>query len=281
MSYDTLVLSGGGLKGYYLLGAVQCAIDNFLVEKVDKYVGTSIGACLCYFFAIGYSPIEIVTTLYEGKWVDKPKYFDVFSMANGNGATKFTDIQECLEQMTIHKIGKLITLKMLKEEYGKTLVCVTFNMTTGRTEYLSHDNYPDMPCLTALRMSCNIPIVFDRFKYLDNYYIDGGISDNFPVEKGQEIGEKVLGINMILSLQTLQDRPEEGIMSYITKLLYIPNQQNARRKMVLANDKCTIIQIETFDNFSMMEFTTDVKSKLDMFSGGYTVVKKFLGLDTN
>ena len=46
----------------------------------------------------------------------------------------------------------------------------------NRTEYLSYLNHPNMQCLIALRMSCNLPIIFSQFKYLNCYYLDGGMT---------------------------------------------------------------------------------------------------------
>ena len=61
--YTTLVLSGGGVKGILMLGAIQYMIDNRLLEKTTTYIGTSVGAMIGYLLAIGYTPIEIVAYL--------------------------------------------------------------------------------------------------------------------------------------------------------------------------------------------------------------------------
>ena len=42
--YNAIVLAGGGLKGFGLLGALQCMVDNKLFnENVKYYSVTSIG----------------------------------------------------------------------------------------------------------------------------------------------------------------------------------------------------------------------------------------------
>ena len=58
--YDTLVLSGGSSKGILTLGALQYCYDNFLLNKIETYVGTSSGAIISFLLIIGYSPIEIM-----------------------------------------------------------------------------------------------------------------------------------------------------------------------------------------------------------------------------
>lgn len=272
--YDTLVLSGGGVKGFCLLGGIQGGIDLGLLKNINTYVGTSIGAIIGYLLAIGYTPIEIIVALYTNRWLEKVRYFNLVAMINGNGATSFTDINEVIEKLTLSKIGRLLTLGKLKELFGKTLVCTTYNMTVCTTEYLGPHNHPDLPCLTALRMSANIPMVFDRFKYMDNYYIDGGIADNFPIVKGVEIGKKVFGIYLEIEENSFKDDPDDGIISYFLRLLYIPMVQCVQTRIEQIKDKCTIIPI-TGEMRNIIEFDIKSKTRLDMFSDGYDSVKKF------
>lgn len=273
--YDTMVLSAGGIKGLFLLGGIQAVIDNNLCKKIDKYVGTSVGSILGYLLAIGYTPIEIMVSFYTNHWLEKMQSFNLVSMINGNGASSFTPLHEALEKMTLQKIGRFLTLGKLKEIYGKTLICVTYNMTVCITEYIGPDNYPDLPCLTALRMSSNLPLIFDRFKYMDNYYIDGAFSDNFPILKGQEIGKKVLGLFVKINEKSLQDDPEDGIITYFLRLLQIPMAQSTKDKNNLATEKCDLIGIDT-DMRNFTDFDIKSKMRLDMFSKGYENIKNFL-----
>lgn len=274
-SYDTLVLAGGAAKGLVILGSIQSAMDMNLLHSLKNYVGTSVGAIICYLLILGYTPIEIMLSLHRNRWLEKMHAFDVVKFSTGNGAASFTPLQEALEKLTIDKVGKFYTLGKLKEVFGKNLVAVTYNMTTCQTEYLSAENHPDLPCLTALRMSCNIPLIFDRFKYMDNFYIDGGISENFPINKGEEIGEKVLGIYLELDETALKDEPEEGMISYFLKLLQIPIIQSTKYRVKLSGEKCTVIPIKSGQLRNVIEFDVKSKVRLDMFSSGYESVQKF------
>lgn len=276
--YDTLVLSGGGIKGFYLLGAIQALIDTNKMNKIKTFVGTSIGSIICYLIIIGYTPIEIVVSLYQNKWLENVGQINLLNMVNGFGATSYTFINEALEKMTISKIGKFITLKQLTDMFNKTLICVTYNMTTCVTEYLNVEIYPDMPCLVALRLSANLPIVFDRFKYMDCFYIDGGISDNFPILKGEEMGTKVIGLLLDINEKNLQDEPSEGILNYFTKLLQIPMTQSIKHKISQTTSKSSIIRIKTILSSNVIDFNVKSRMKLEMFSEGYISVKNFFNI---
>jgi predicted acylesterase/phospholipase RssA len=269
IDYDTLVLPGAAFKGFYIMGAVDCAMDMGYLKNVKTYIGTSSGSILCYLLAIGYTPLEIVLIVYKHKLLERMPYFNLVAMINGNGATSFTYIQESLEKITIDKIGRFLTLGKLRELFGKTLICVSYNMTACLTEYIGPDNYPDLPCITALRMSSNLPLVFDRFKYMDNYYIDGGLTDNFAILKGEELGTNVFGIHLKMNEKSLKDEPEDGIISYFIRILQIPMTQCLNNNIKLVTSKSFILTLNSGNLRNIMEFDIKSKQRLDMFSSGY------------
>jgi predicted acylesterase/phospholipase RssA len=61
------------------------------------------------------------------------------------------------------------------------VVCVT-NVTQRVPEYMGPDTTPTMEVSTALRMTCTIPLYFSALKHGDNVYVDGAVSDNFPLD---------------------------------------------------------------------------------------------------
>jgi predicted acylesterase/phospholipase RssA len=278
--FDTLVISGGGVKGFVFLGAIQYALHKNGLDllKIKHFIGSSVGAMLCYLFAIGYTPIEIITYVIKNKLIDKFQKIDVhkifktlFDTTTGGiknqGIISYYIIQEFLERMTLDKISQLITLKQLYEQYNKVLICTTYNMTDSKTEYLSYMNYPDMPCLIALRLSCNVPFLFEKFIYLNKHYIDGGIADNFPILKGDEIGSKIIGFCQDNFCKN-RDVKDSNTLEFIFDLLQIPiiqiNQNNCER----VTEKTSIYKIDT-QMVKMFNFHLDVKEQLDLFSIGY------------
>lgn len=269
--FDTIVLSGGSIHAIIMLGSLQYADDNYLLKKVHKYVGTSAGAMISYLMAIGYTPIEIMVYLCTKQMLERMKQFNIVAMINGGGATSFSYIHEQLEKMTIEKLGRLITLGDLYHIYGKTLICVTHNITTNKLEELSYETYPDMPCLIALRMSANLPFIFDHFMYMGSYYIDGGISNNFPIDIADRTGEKVLGLTLYDTSMVFH-KERENIIEYIYQLMAIPTYQIVLNKIDASSEKCTVIMIQP-DKTPFFNFTLDTHTKLEMFSNGYMQMK--------
>jgi predicted acylesterase/phospholipase RssA len=271
--YDTLVLSGGSSKGIIILGSLQYAYDNFLLTKITNYVGTSAGAIICYLLAIGFTPIEIVVYICTNQLLEKIQHFNIVAMINGVGAISFNNIYEHLEKMTIEKLGYIPTFLDLKEKYSKNLVCVTYNITEDKTEYLSHENYPNLPCLIGLRMSSNLPLIFENYKYGNSFYIDGGITDNFAIDIGDKIGKKVLGVLIASDSENFNTKPDSSILEFIYKLIFIPISQILEYKLKHISDKCKIIKL-CYDKIKFFDFNINSKTKLDFFSFGYENMKK-------
>jgi predicted patatin/cPLA2 family phospholipase len=273
--YDTLVLSGASSKGIVTLGAIQYACDNFLLKNLQTYIGTSSGAIICYLLAIGYTPIEMMVYICTNQLMEKMQHFNIVAMIQGRGATSFNAIQEQLEKMSIAKIGYLPTLNDLKEKYGKTLTCVTHNLTEDCTEYLSWETHPHLPCITALRMSSNLPLFFENYKYGHSLYVDGGISDNFAIDIGEKNGEKVLGIILSPELYNFDPRPDIGTLEFIYKLMFVPINQYISHKIRNVSDKCKIVTIK-HNKLKFFQFDVSSSMKLDMFSSGYEQMKQIM-----
>ena len=117
-------------------------------------------------------------------------------MMNGTGATSWSKLQETLEKMTIEKIGYLPTMKGLKDNFKKNLTVVTYNLTKDETVYIDAESHPELPALVALRMTANLPFVFEKFQYRGNYFIDGGAGNNFPLSQAEKKGKRVLGLRV-------------------------------------------------------------------------------------
>lgn len=271
-NYDTLVLSGGSIKGIVTLGALQYAYENYYLKHINTYIGTSAGAMICYLLCIGYTPLEILVYISTHSEVfDKLQNFDIVNMYNGLGATSFLVIQDMLEKMTISKIGRLITLKELYDEFGKKLICTTYNDTDSKIEYFSYENQPSLPCLIGLRMSSNLPEIFEDFTYNGKQYIDGGLGDNFPIQLGEEEGERVLAF-LVSKKNKSRTREDEHFLERVYRRAFIAITQSVEYKIRQATNKTTIIRF-SYPSLKFFNFNISASEKMNMFSHGYQVTK--------
>jgi predicted acylesterase/phospholipase RssA len=269
-AYDTLVLSGASSSAFITLGAVQGAFDNHILKSVKNYIGTSSGAMISYLVCIGYSPIEIMVYICTQGILDKLSNFNILNMVNGLGATEFSYIYEELEKMTIRKIGRLLTLEDLKINYGKTLVCITYNKTKNITEYLSPDTHPKLPCLIALQMSSSLPLIFEKYYYNKECFIDGGLCENFALKYAEKIGNKVLGINLGQISKNEEDLDGAfDLLKEIYDSLLIPINVIVDNNIIYKSEHSKIISIIPSKKTPFFDFSIDSRLRLDMFSEGY------------
>lgn len=271
--FTTLVLSGGGVKGLCMLGSLEYIYDNFNMKYLQNFIGTSVGSMIAYLLIIEYTPLEIMTYICNKNILNNSYYIDILQMMHGNGAVNYSPLNEILEKMTIEKTGTLFTLSSLKDRYSKNLVCVTYNNTKNIAEYLSADTHPDMPCLTALRMSSNLPLIFENFKYMGNEYIDGGIVDNFPILHATTQFNKHTIIGVVIKPKESTHK-DQSMIDYIYKLLYVPMRDVLRKNLeiIKTNELVHIVPIEV-DEIGVLKLDISISDQLEMFSKGFNVSK--------
>lgn len=179
--YHTLILSGGGTKGLCILGALQYMQDTKRLEcdSIKRFIGTSIGAIISYFLAIGYTPMELVVWLCSHNVLESLSMNNFDGILKGDGVYNYSTLHKEYEVMTREKMDFIPTLRGVKERFGKELVMCTYNFTKKKKEYLGWRTHPDLSCLDAMRMSSNLPFIFSPFWYEGDEYIDGGIVENF------------------------------------------------------------------------------------------------------
>ena len=271
--YSTLVLSGGSVKCVSTLGSIQYGFDNMLLQRVHTFIGTSAGAILCYLLCIGFTPIEIIMYLCGHGVFSRNHHIDIVSMMNGTGALDYSILSSHLERMTIDKIGRLVTFQDVWNLFNKRLTMTTYNLSKDRIEYLSVDTTPDMPCLTALRQTCSLPFVFEAYKYTGDYYIDGGIYENFPISHQLELDEaNRLGI--CIDMYTIQGDPStRNMIESMYHILTIPIRQNLQHTLQTMQPKMDVIRLDP--PISMFQFQLSSHDLLELFSFGYQQAKSF------
>ena len=271
-NFDTLVIAGASSKGIVTLGALQYAYDNYILKNITTYIGTSSGAIICFLLLIGYTPIEIIVYICTHQLLEKLQHFNIVAMLNGGGATSFSSIYEQLEKITIEKLGYLPTFQDLKDKFDKNFICVTYNLTDDKTEYISYETHPNLPCLIGLRMSANLPLIFENYKYGNKFYIDGGISDNFAIDIADKKGTKILGLVIASGNESFNKDPDANILEYIYKLIFIPISESTEYKITNSSSKCKIIRLD-YSKLKFFNFNINSKEKLDIFSSGYEQMK--------
>lgn len=261
--YEVIVLSGGSINGLAILGALSYYYERYDMNKVKTYIGTSIGSVIGLLLAINFTPKELFKDVLSSDLFSKIKHFDIFNLMNGTGLLDYNIIESSILKLMKEKnIDENITLLQMYQLLGKSLIFSTYNYDDGNVEYLSYKSHPNLRCLDAVHMSANLPLLFDKFYYEGNHYIDGGIGDNFPIQLANT-PNRVLGIY----IQPSDENKSDTILEYIYNLIFIPIYNSVNYKASKYENDYTLIKIKT--SSTHFNFGLDAKAQIQIFVRGY------------
>ena len=216
--FDKLCFEGGGIFGIAYIGALKYLEEQDLLRNVNAYSGTSSGSIIALMLALGYTNSEMYAFMESVKW-DKLYDYNIgcFSFFPGYGLYKGNRLTKLYKDMIKKKTGSsYTTFKELYERTGKKLYVCAVNATQQTTVYFNVDSHPHMELHMALRFSTSYPLVFKSLKYNGDYYVDGGVMDNYPIE-AFECDKNVLGLKLLTNPK--EDKKIDGMLDF-TKHLF-------------------------------------------------------------
>ena len=275
IKFDTIVISGGSLNGVTLMGTIQYIYDNYDMSEVKNYIATSVGAMICYLLCIGYKPVEILVIICTHNLLDRLKDLDFSGVFDNKGAVSFSEIEKEVETMTYTKIGYIPTIRDIKEKFNKNLIITTYNLNKNEPVYIDYETHPDLSCLTALRMTSSIPLLFEKCIYNDEVYIDGAAHDNFPMDKAVTISDKILGVSIPNTNPIILNDTFD--MKTFLKILLIPIHSKTIKDINKYSEykNINIIVLDQKVVTNLYDFSVSNSVLLDMFSNGYKSAHDF------
>lgn len=283
MDIRTVVLSGGAIRGISILGGLQCLHDRGLLVNVETFIGTSIGAVISYLYILGCSPVELMVTLCRKGFIEGLLEMDISGLFRGQqGIASFSKVQEFLENVTVEKMGRFMTLAQLQEQTGKRLVCSTYNLTHRRMEYLSPETHPDLPCITALRMTTALPLLFPAFTYMGSVYADGALADDFPLsqidpdkhDKTDKTEKIAVGLRVLDHHRSPVPSTSTSLLDYMNCIFSVFLENIHELSLRMYKDRCAhIFSLHVPPEVPLYRFFLSNTDKFNMFSSGYESVR--------
>ncbi len=168
-------LSGGFIKGFAHLGAIQALLEHGI--KPDVIAGVSAGALAGAFYADGNEPYRVLDFFAGHKFQDLTKL--VIPKVGLFELCEFIDFLK-----TNLKARKL-------EELKTPLVVVATDLDHGRTVLFRKGDIAE-----RVAASCCMPVLFAPVKINGTHYVDGGVLRNLPVSIIRQVCEKVVAVNV-------------------------------------------------------------------------------------
>ena len=187
MVWKNLIIEGGGVRIVAIGGTLRALERRGALSKITKYGGTSAGAMVAAGLAIGYTGCELANlfaTTDMFKFADDDRGYgrDTYRVFKHWGVYKGRYLDNHINNIVCKKVGSpLYTFRNLHDDKGVDLVLVSTNVNQDKPYYLSRYTSPDMPIAKAVRMSMSIPFGFIPVKHEECWFVDGGVSDNYPL----------------------------------------------------------------------------------------------------
>ena len=224
-----LILEGGGMRGVFTCGVLDCLMDRGI--RFPYTIGVSAGACngLSYMSSqrgrARYSNIDLLEKyryisfkhlIFKGNIMDFDLLFDDFP--NRIIPYDYPALAACEERFEM----------------------VTTSCRTGRACYFEEKNDPDR-IIDIVKASSSLPFV-SPISYVDGEpMLDGGIADSIPLLRARELG---FDNNLVVLTRNKGYRKSEGAI-HLPPFIYgrYPQLREAiRRRNVLYNEQLALVE---------------------------------------
>lgn len=255
-----LVLSGGGAKGMAHIGVLKVIEEAGL--QIDYIGGTSMGAIVGALYAAGYSAKQLDSiftsqnyssllqddiprnskTFFEKD--DAEKYaitlpFDQFKVSFPKALSKGQNMYNLLSKLLNH-VSNINDFNKLPIPF----FCIATNIETGKETVLNKGYLP-----RAITASGAIPTLFSPVQVKDSIYVDGGITNNYPVERVKALGaDFIIGVDVQDTLKT-----KEELQSALKVFMQISNY-NTVKDMVTKLQQTNIYIHPNIKDYNIISF---------------------------
>lgn len=238
-----IVFSGGGARAIAHLGVVKALYEHELRPHV--FSGTSAGALAGAFLASGYKPDEVL------RIVTKTNLYRVLRPA--------VSVKGFLKPESIEPLIRPFFPNNSFENLQAPLFVSATNVRTGKIRFFSRGEL-----IRPLLASCCIPVVFEPLFIDGDYYMDGGIINNLPVEPFLGNVDRIIGLHCNPISSSFQGASMKRLME--RSLLLAINENVADRKTA-----CDLF----IEPLPLSEYRVfDFKKAGDLFEIGYKFTKE-------
>lgn len=264
---ENIVFAGGGLKGLIHIGFLQVLEERGILKKCKRFCGASIGSFFALLLCIGIrvSDIEKLFLCIDPK--------NIVSY-NPENLVKLFDTLGCERTDSLEKIVRIILEKKtsnpritFKELYDLTEkeVCFTVTNISKRCgEYFNYKTTPDLEVAEACIISMCIPFLFEPKKYNDCYYLDGGITSNFPIEYFKESMDNTIGISIQdYSQEEPLELPGDVISLFLAMYKTTISERTVMKSSIWRDHIVTV-----YNNFPPFEFNISNSNKMKFIQSG-------------
>lgn len=248
-----LVLSGGGARGAAHIGVLKVLEE--LRVPIDFIAGTSMGSIVGGLYASGMSPDEIEKTLTSVDWDDtfrdEPRREDrsfrrkqddtLYLIKNKPGFNdgKIELATGFIQGQKIDLLFNSLTLPVMQIDNFDNLHipfrAVATDIVTGKAVILGSGNLA-----LAMRASMSVPAAFAAVEIDGRLLVDGGVSDNLPIDVVRQMGaEIIIAVDISTPLRTREQLT--GAFTITNQLIGFLTRRNTEEQLATLTDKDILV----------------------------------------
>tara|TARA_B100000795_G_scaffold219317_1_gene173608 strand:- start:23138 stop:24118 length:981 start_codon:yes stop_codon:yes gene_type:complete len=240
-----LVLSGGGMRGIMFVGALRYLYLENLHKNITHIAGTSIGSIIGLAIALRLTIEEIEECINKGKYDKKlcnisfKKCINIITEFGLSDIDILTDHLKYIVKQKYPDIENDITFSYLSKRFGINYYVSTTNIYTCKNKIFNIETTPDICVFKACAASMSIPLLFKPVKINDDYYYDGGLTNNFPIKVFENVPmHNVLGMILYRAYHekdienSYYEKPKLNFMFIIKQIMKL--YEKSRTKVVLS-----------------------------------------------
>lgn len=226
MTIRHLVISGGGPIMFQIISAIQeLERKEYLnMKNIESIYGTSAGAIVAVMISLKFDWETINDYIIKRPWQDvfPIKVQNILDTYTKKGIFDIKNIEKCFKPLFDTKdIPLNITMKDFFTLTNIDIHMYSFEINEYKVKDISHETFPDLPILTAIQMSCALPILVRPVFIDEKCFIDGGVGCNYPIYfcvNSGKINDEILGFK-----NNYEDENTSKIVENSTLLDYLLN----------------------------------------------------------
>jgi len=222
----SIALSGGGARGIVHLGMIQ-VLKNEGYE-INAIAGTSIGALVGCLISNGMAPLDILSIFKETKI--STLLTAGFSLKGLISMEKF-----------VVEYEKYFEKKQL-EDLPIPMYVATTNLSLGETSIFSHGSIGKI-----VAASCCVPGIFQPIQMDGQLFVDGGITQNLPVDPLLDHPWPVVGFHCNAYPNPAKLNNVRAILEKSSQLSIYQNSRQSMKKCFAVFDPTEMSSYSSFD----------------------------------
>jgi predicted acylesterase/phospholipase RssA len=284
MTIKHLVISGGGPVLVHVLGAIQHLEENNYLDRkeIKSIYGTSAGAIVGVLLCLGFDWETIRDYIIKRPWQDvfPVKVQNIFDAYTKKGVFDIKTFEKCFRPLLDAKdINMDINLEDFYKLSNIELHLFAFEINEYKIHDVSYLTYPKLSLLSAIQMSCALPLLVTPVCIEDKCFIDGGFSCNYPLNYCIESGklpDEILGFKNKYDIQKTVINAESTILDFMTTFLFTTisrfnteNEQQEIKNEVICDARYLSIDV-------LRTAASSIDARRELFNSGIETATKFL-----